>query len=289
MIASRAMTLAELIKTALERYPGRIAFVHDGRSLSYAHAANLVRRMVGIFAGRGLTKGDGFAVLSANRPEAWLASAAAMMLGCRYTPLHPLASIHDLRRICEDADVHTLVFDPAAVEVQAAELAQTVPFTNVFSLCRSAFAPDLDDLVSNAAPAALAPTVAPSDVAQVMYTGGTTGQPKGVSLSHRACSTQVQTVLAEFQLPACPRYLAASPITHASGLMILPTLLRGGTVFLHDGFDPERLLDTIARERINACFGVPTMIYLLLDHPALARRQRDAGEADQARRRAFMG
>jgi fatty-acyl-CoA synthase len=79
----------------------------------------------------------------------------------------------------------------------------------------------------------------------------------------------VLTVLADFQLPACPRYLAVSPISHGSGMMVVPTLLRGGTVFLHAGFDPEHFLRTIATERINLCFGVPTMIYALLDHPAL--------------------
>jgi fatty-acyl-CoA synthase len=77
------------------------------------------------------------------------------------------------------------------------------------------------------------------------------------------------TVLADFQLPACPRYLTAAPITHAAGMMIMPTLLRGGTVFLHPGFNPERFLQTITTKRINLCFGVPTMIYVLLDHPAL--------------------
>jgi fatty-acyl-CoA synthase len=79
----------------------------------------------------------------------------------------------------------------------------------------------------------------------------------------------VLTVLADFQLPACPRYLAVSPISHASCIMIVPTLLRGGTIFLHAGFDPERFLQTIATERINLGFGVPTMIYALLDTPML--------------------
>ena len=105
----------------------------------------------------------------------------------------------------------------------------------------------------------------------MLYTGGTTGRPKGVALSQRVWSNTILTVSSDFELPACPRYLAASPITHASGMMIVPTLLRGGTVYLHPGFDPGRFLGTIESERINLCFGVPTMIYVLLDHPALAQ------------------
>jgi acyl-CoA synthetase (AMP-forming)/AMP-acid ligase II len=77
------------------------------------------------------------------------------------------------------------------------------------------------------------------------------------------------TVLAEWEVPGEPRYLAASPITHAAGTLVVPVLLRGGTIHLHSAFDPGRYLDTIARERITFCFGVPAMVYALLAHPAL--------------------
>ena len=78
-------------------------------------------------------------------------------------------------------------------------------------------------------------------------------------------------VLGEFQLPSAPRYLAAAPITHVAGSLVLPTLMLGGTVHLSKGFDPEKLLSTIASERINMTLLVPTMIYVLLDHPKLPK------------------
>jgi fatty-acyl-CoA synthase len=263
------LTYAELIKTALERHPGRTAFMHDGQAFTYARTADLLGRMIRVFAQRGLGAGGGLAVLSGNRPEAWLASAATLMLGGRYTALHPLGSLEDFQHVSADAEIHTLVFDPRAFDEKAAALAQAVPLTNVFALGRSTFAPDLLGLLEQASPAPLAPEVALSDIATVLYTGGTTGQAKGVALPQCVWSTMALTVLADFQLPACPRYLTAAPITHAAGMMIMPTLLRGGTVFLHPGFNPERFLQTIATERINLCFGVPTMIYVLLDHPVL--------------------
>ena len=79
------------------------------------------------------------------------------------------------------------------------------------------------------------------------------------------------TALAEYEFPKEVRYLAASPITHAAGMHVVPTLLRGGTVYLHDKFDPEKYLRTIESERISLCFGVPSMVYALLDHPDLDR------------------
>jgi fatty-acyl-CoA synthase len=84
-------------------------------------------------------------------------------------------------------------------------------------------------------------------------------------LSQRALVAQTLSLSASWGLPECPRYLAAGPITHVSVVPVLPTLLRGGTVVLHRKFDPEHWLRTVAAERINYAFAVPTMAYALLD------------------------
>jgi fatty-acyl-CoA synthase len=76
--------------------------------------------------------------------------------------------------------------------------------------------------------------------------------------------------LAEWEWPDEVRYLACSPISHAAGFLVAPTLLKGGTVYLLPGFDPEKVLDHIERQCVNTLFLVPTMIYGLLDHPRTA-------------------
>ena len=60
-----------------------------------------------------------------------------------------------------------------------------------------------------------------------------------------------------------------APISHVAGTKVLPTLMRGGTVHMLKGFDPEAVFKTIERERINFTLFVPTMIYVMLDHPSL--------------------
>ena len=110
----------------------------------------------------------------------------------------------------------------------------------------------------------------PDDVATLNYTGGTTGKSKGVLRRHRQLTPFSGLILADFELPARPSYLAVAPISHVAGTKVLPTLMRGGTVHMLKGFDPEAVLATIAREKINFSLLVPTMIYVLLDHPALS-------------------
>ena len=104
------------------------------------------------------------------------------------------------------------------------------------------------------------------DVAWLQYTGGTTGRPKGVMLSHRSMVHHAFNHIAEHEQPRLPRYLASAPLTHAAGLGVLPTLLRGGIVVVEQGFSPSRFLDVVEAERINCLSAIPTMIYALLDH-----------------------
>src|SRR5262249_58747568 len=88
---------------------------------------------------------------------------------------------------------------------------------------------------------------------------------------HRAPAAIVTAVAADFEFPAAPRYLAAAPITHVAGTKVIPSFLRGGTVHLLKGFEPEKFLATIEREKINFTLMVPTMIYVTLDHPRLEK------------------
>ena len=140
---------------------------------------------------------------------------------------------------------------------------------HVFSLGPSPDAEDLIALAQKADATPLASAAVESDICWLVYTGGTTGRPKGVMDTHRVMASMAITAMAEYELPRNVRYLAASPITHAAGMHVVPTLLRGGTVYLHEKFDPERYLRTIESDRISLCFGVPSMVYALLDHPDL--------------------
>ena len=109
----------------------------------------------------------------------------------------------------------------------------------------------------------------PDDIATLNYTGGTTGKSKGALRTHREYGGFANAILSDFEIPDTPRYLTVAPISHVAGTKVLPTLMRGGTVHMLRGFDPDAVLKTIAREHINFTLFVPTMIYVLLDHPAL--------------------
>jgi fatty-acyl-CoA synthase len=106
------------------------------------------------------------------------------------------------------------------------------------------------------------------DHCALLYTGGTTGKPKGVLHTHRVMVAMVQMQMADFDWPNLPRFLAMTPITHAAGALIPPVLMRSGTVIMHAGFDVKTFCSLVEKHRVNCTFMVPTMIYVLLDSPA---------------------
>jgi fatty-acyl-CoA synthase len=262
-------TVGHLFRRAIERGGDRIAFVDDDMVLTYRQFGARLSGIVQALEARGLTRGDAVATLSDNRVDAYLVTAAANTMGVRSTAMHPLGSADDHAYILSDGGIGTLVFDPAAHGERARLLAERAPGLQLLALGPSTLAPDLLADAASRPPAPLVPRAAPEDVANLTYTGGTSGRPKGVMTTHRVRVTMVMSELAEWDWPADPRFLAITPITHAAGAIVLPVLMRSGTVIVARGFEPARFAALVRAHRATMSFVVPTMLYRLLDDPAL--------------------
>lgn len=266
------VTFTDLTLTALRRWPDRIAFRQEGAVLSYRDLEEQIARLAGLLRARGLGHGDGVGVLSPNRPEVFVAQSAPGYAGGRYTALHPMGSLDDHRYACDEAELKFLLADPAYA-ARAAELLEICPSLQAvfcFGPSDAAGVEDYHALLAATDPPALEYGMrAPEDLSWLLYTGGTTGVPKAAMLPERAVAQMVLAVSSGWDLPAERRYLAVAPISHAAGMLIVPTLLLGGTVSLMKSFDPQVWMDTVARDRITLSLLVPTMIYAVLDHPGL--------------------
>jgi fatty-acyl-CoA synthase len=269
MLPWRSETLGRILLTAITRFGDR-PVVGDGVTRwTYNELGIAIARIIAVYKKLGLRKGDGLAMAVGNRVEQVAAQYAAVLMGVRYTALHLLSSKETHDFILNDAEIVFLVVDPSQPVVSGRDFKANVPtLRQVLTLGPSDYGIDLLAQMAAADPLPLEDEANSEDVVWMYYTGGTTGRPKGVKLPHRSLVAVSTLQISEWDLPADPiRFLAATPISHASGT-ILPTIfLRGGYARLIAGFEVDRFCRVVAEERINFTFLVPTMIYVLLDSP----------------------
>jgi len=267
-------TMGDLVLRCIEYGGDNAALVSGDERISYSRMGELLSRMIPALREQGIRRGTGFACLSSNRFEAFLLMAAAYLMGARITNLHPLGSAEDHRYIIENSEAEVLVFDPEFHGERVRKiLSLSGDKVKVVALGESDIAPDLLADMRGRPPAGLKSEAAPDDICFIVYTGGTTGRPKGVVHTHETHLALTMAKLAEWEFADRPRFLVTTPISHGAGLCILPALLKGGTVHFSKGFDAAGFVDTVNRHRIDSTFMVPTMIYKLLDHLRVTGRR----------------
>ena len=265
-------TYGSLVTNALLRRPAGTAFIsHDDVETSFPEALDLFGRLRTALRNAGVTHGTGFGLLSANRPDGWLAQWAGVANGGRFTPLHPFGSFDDHLFIAQDAELAVIIIDCDDHLERGRQLAEAMPNTVFLTLDDADYGTNLIRLAADAeSDVSIDTAVTSDDTAMVIYTGGTTGRSKGVILPHRAIVANHLLQLAEWPWPSEPRFLATAPMSHATGWFPLGALWLGGTVIMRRRFELSSFLSVVPKHKVNMTFCVPSMVYSLLDEPSTA-------------------
>ncbi len=267
-VLRRDATYVDLVLWALERYPDHVAIVDGDVELTYAQVRDRISQLASALAKLGFGRGNGLMVLAGNMTEPLLVGLAVRTLASWAGALHPLGAVDDQAFILEDCEALGLVFDPSLYRDAAAEIAARVPgLKHVLSVGPCDVGEDLSALADAEPAGPLRSQAEADDLCSLGYSGGTTGLPKGIMQRHRTVVEMNNLICSGWQLPAEMRFLAATPISHAAVAFVLPTWMQGGTIVLQRGFTAESFFDAVERHRITSTFMVPTMLYVLLDHP----------------------
>jgi len=265
----------ELIATALNLDDDRPLLATVGHPpLSVKTVREQTSRYVQVLSKMGVSKGVRVALLSSNRLEVVHLINALGILGALSVALHPLGAVGDYLYVLEDAGISILLFDPDHKLEAARQIGQLSRHpVRLLSLGPSPLGENLCAMADAEQPGRLeGAKVAGKELHRLSYTGGTTGQPKGIVSNFDSYNEMLVSLLSDWEWPQPPRALVCAPLSHVGQVMFMPTLLKGGTLFvLSGGFDAGNVLRAIEDNRINCLLLAPTMIYALLDHPDIDR------------------
>ncbi|HEX8866475.1 MAG TPA: AMP-binding protein, partial [Lentzea sp.] len=224
---------------AFDSFDDRLALIDGPVELTYRELRAETNRFARALTRHGLKRGDGLGVLMGNRWELLALRFAAQVLGLRFTALDPDHVVGGLPFLTRDLDAALIVTDPA-------ELVST------------------EDSTEPVAVQAL-----DSDIAQLVYTGGTTGESKAVMLTYEALEFVTASFAERPPYPDGTRLIVVTPLAHALGT-VGPALLRLGVPLeIHAEFSVESFVEACARAGSAAVHFYPSYLYRLLD---------DAGE-----------
>jgi long-chain acyl-CoA synthetase len=281
-MADRTRSDADLVNAAGQgmvvawwaaRTPERLAVVSSRGSRSFGELNGRANQLVRALRRRGVTAGDGVALLSTNRPELAEVWAACQRGGYRLTVVNWHLTGAEAAYIVDDCEARAFIAD-AELESVARAAAAAAPRARV----RLALAGSIDGFVSYEEAAGCEPAadIADSVLGSIMlYTSGTTGRPKGV---HRAPANDLQTgQYRVYGYRAGDVHLCTGPLYHAAplGISLAVPLSTGTTVVLMERWDAERSLQLVAAHRVTHTHMVPTMFHRLLGLPEHIRRGYD--------------
>lgn len=266
-------TVGELYDRCVDFYGRHTAITHGSRSITYEQLGKNAKCLARGLQDQGVKKGENIAFLMANCPEYIFCEYALAKIGAVRVPLAVLLSPPDHIYMMNEAQCTTLIYHESMSQRVAGMIPELRTVKHFICVGDKANTNSghllLSDLIDRHPPEPAMVEIDPEDLAGIYFTGGTTGRPKGVMLSHRAWVYTYVMEMLEFGFGWEETFLFPTPLTHAGGCLMLPVLLRKGRCVILDHFEPELFLQTVAREQVTMTFLVPTMIYVLLDHPTI--------------------
>jgi fatty-acyl-CoA synthase len=291
-------TLWESLSGARATRPDGLAVLYASQKLTYEDLVRRVERFAAGLLKIGVRKGDKVSIWSGNCPEWLIAKFAIVSIGAVVVPINTRFKTSELEYVLANSDSTTVLLGETLlntdfvaimreilpeIEFQEAGKIESERFPllrNVIALGRcehqgvfsyACIEDSGDDAGLQTGLEALRARVTVDDVANIFYTSGTTGLPKGVMLSHRLLSNAFY-VGEELRLTPDDRLLLYLPFNHCFGLHngVCGGISHGSTIVLMDYFDAEVSLKLIERHRVTVLFGVPTMYLMQIHHPRFA-------------------
>ncbi|MDH5859052.1 long-chain-fatty-acid--CoA ligase [Lampropedia aestuarii] len=272
------LQLTLILHKAAAQCPQQRALHYAGEDFSYESFTQRVAKLAQVLHQHGVGANDRVGMLALNSHRFVEFYFGTWWAGAVVNPVNIRWSAREIAYSLDDCDTQVLLVDDQFLPLLPEIRQHSRALRTVIYAGNGTAPPDLpsyEDLLAGASPAADAQRQG-DDLAAIMYTGGTTGKPKGVMLSHRNLLSNALSVLIAVPRSSSAIALVCAPIFHIGGWgMVLQSLHSLSTLVMLPMFNPQTVLQAITTQRATEMFLVPTMLKMLMEHPEFA--QHDMG------------
>lgn len=276
------LTTGEALRRSAERDPGRTALVEvvpeDMGSLTNAPSTHRRWTYADLLAAaeqcaqwmlRRFEPGERVCLWAPNVPEWVIVQYGAALAGVVLVTANPALRAGELKYVLEQSRAAGLIYAPEFRGTDMSAIAAELRDLTRHSISLA----DWHVLAAEVGEIRELPRVSPRDPAQIQYTSGTTGQPKGALLHHMGLVTNARLVWSRAKMEKTV-VVSPMPLFHTAGAVLssLGSVVTGSTFVLPLLFEPDLVMKAIERERAELLFGVPTMQIAILQHPARTHR-----------------
>jgi acyl-CoA synthetase (AMP-forming)/AMP-acid ligase II len=253
-------TVPAVLRAAAERHADRPAFVEGDRVVSFAELLGQVQATAQGYASLGFSPGDRLVLWAPNSIDWVIAALATSYAGGTLVPTNSRYTAHEVADLVERTDAKLVVLADGFLDrTQRADLTPLVPGRTLI---------DVTDLPSSDGQNVeeRADAVTPDDVADILFTSGTTGKPKGAMSAHRQTIGVARAWAEVAGIRSDDRYLVINPFFHSFGykIGIVVGLLTGCTLYPVATFDVDDTMGLIERARITVLPGAPAIFQSML-------------------------
>lgn len=267
------MRLIDFFDRGVALAPDGPCFSDLQRSRTYREVQAASHRIAHGLRAAGVGPGDVVATLTPNCLAAFEPVLGILRAGAVWLPLNARYAEAEIAHALVSNDA-TFLFHHAALEAEVAAVLPGLPqpLRGMVAIDGpTPLAPGLDGWAAGFPADPVDVPQGPDTVVAIRSTGGTTGPSKGVMIANQTYETLFACLFSTLPPGPRPVHLAAAPMSHASGTLAFASMIHGGHTVILPRADPATILECIERHRVTTMFLTPTMIYMLLDSPALPR------------------
>jgi len=268
---STTTSIFQILEQSESNYSSSIAVIDGENSLSYSELKKTSEYLASALYKRGFKKGDRLALMLSNSLEYIVTFFAVHRLGGTIVQVNPMYQTHELDKILKDSEANWFIgYKEDEIKLDNIGLTEELVKFFVDSDGEKSFIALIDEKGLNLPKLNINPQ---EDIAVLQYTGGTTGVPKGVILTHYNIVANINQISSFGKLifkNGSNTFLGIAPMFHAMGMTnLVLNLSMGGTFIALKRFESKTVIELIRKHRPTLFTGSPTMYIALLNYPDL--------------------